>query len=463
MRLLFGALVLHAVSSAPLVTPSINASDSRAGALSDVVHARPSNSTQALEINQTARLASATAMVSDAKEAALNRMKASVADESDCAFHDWFGACRDVEQAGDPPTFDEAVPTSPAVRLSPDCQVDWFGNWMSHQTTDWIRARLREMRGQALEAFVESQMPGAELQEQELVVRTSTGTSLHLSNIQLVDIDPMFIEHGVCWDHYEWMQQQLLPVQIYHAQSPDGLQLAITGLNAQVSFDFRVTQSIGSHTLPLGSGSASFSLRGLLMLDLNLHTVTTEAVDRCVGKFETGDMEMTHSFLSSDVILPLLARFMPSLDAKVAPLLCYGAPSPRSAAARLTPRVSFAGVDGTVEWRGLASEINEMLRQNADLLTILGWGDTPAADLLGDALEDQQRLQEVGVETELGEGRFVHVNARLPPSPPPLSFGSLAADAAGAADAAMDRIELHHGAIRDAGEEIKEAFVSGAG
>lgn len=460
MRHFLRTLVLHAVSSAPVAVPSSTASSSDAGILWDV--ARPSDSVQAPRavINQLEAMASGTSMVSDAREAALIRMQESVAGQSDCAFHDWFGACRDITQDGEPPTFEEAVPTSPVVQLAPYCRVDWFGNYMSHQTTDWIRARLREARAQAVEAFLESQMPGAELREQELVVSASSGTTLHLSNLELVDIDPIYVESGVCWDKYEWFQQQLLPVQMYHAQSPDGLQLAVTGINAHVSFDFRVALKLGSHALPLGSGSASFSLRGLLMLDLNLHTVTTEAVDRCVGKFESADMEMTHSFLSSNLIMPLLSRFMPALDAKVAPMLCYGTPNPRGVAVRLRPKVSFAGVDETVEWRGLVHELNDMLRQNADVLRVLGWGDTPAAERLSDALEDQQRLREVGVATELGEGRFVHVSGRLPPSPPKLSFGSLAA---GTTDAAMGTVELHQGAIHDAGEAIKKALVTGTG
>ena len=388
--------------------------------------------------------------VPDNVEQALHRMQESVTGEDDCHVRDWLGNCHEPDERA--PTFEDAEPSTPFIRLSEYCQVDWLSSWMSHQTSDWLRSRLHQVKGQTVEEIIESQMPGAKLDKQEIVVRAPTGTVMYLSNIQLVDVDPIYIEYGVCWDSYEWWKEQLLPVQLHHMHSPDGIQMTITSINAHISFDFRVEQHIGPLTIPMGSGSGSVHVRGLMTMEANLHTVTTAAVDRCEGKFESTDIHFSHTLLSSDLIMPLIRHYIPALDNRIAPTICYGNPDARGMAIGLKPKVSFGGQEETIEWRGLAPEINEMLRESADLLTVVGWGDTPPAERLQKALEDQQRLREVGVETELGQGRFVHVNGHLPPSPPnPPPFG-LTSLAIGALNVARGGIELHRGALEDVNE-----------
>jgi len=367
---------------------------------------------------------------------------------SPCRVHDWLGLCRDgeSEEAAPLPTFEEALTTSPEIRLPPHCQVDWSTEWLSHQTTNWMRVRLDEVEGETFDDLIKAQMPGA-VMNHDIVITTSIGTTMTFSEMKLVDIAPVNIEYAVCWDSYEWWQQQMFPVQLYHIRPPDGIQVAITGIDSHISFDFVAEQNLGLFALPLGSGSGTVKIRGLLVMDANLHTIRTQAIDRCEGKFDAVDMVLSHNVVSSNVLSGLVKRCMPGFTDRVGPLFCYGREEGTGVASAIDPTVSFENVEETVEWRGLVAEINDVVRENTDLLSVLGMGDTPPSDRLSAAIVDQQRLKEVGVETVLGEGRFVHVDAQ----PPPVRIAGFVAE--GGRSQVMDGVLAHHASTRsDVGE-----------
>ena len=92
----------------------------------------------------------------------------------------------------------------------------------------------------------------------------------------------------MCYDDYEWWQRQDLLTQWLAGRTPDGAQVALTHIDVRVEGRWTLRQStLGGMQMTYDYGSAELTLRGNMLLDYDMHALTTSAMRRCRGSSET--------------------------------------------------------------------------------------------------------------------------------------------------------------------------------
>ena len=194
----------------------------------------------------------------------------------------------------------------------------------------------------------------------------------------------------MCYDDYEWWQRQDLLTQWLAGRTPDGAQVALTHIDVRVEGRWTLRQStLGGMQMTYDYGSAELTLRGNMLLDYDMHALTTSAMRRCrgsfetcvlrrrvgegacsgicsaarlVGNFEIGDLDVVPSLMPEaaaeamlNPFLPVLAQeiaisphlptsphISPHLAQEIAAILCYGGPDPEgglNVVGAITPKV----------------------------------------------------------------------------------------------------------------------------
>jgi len=319
----------------------------------------------------------------EAAEAGVVAEAQAVEAEAECALRLLGGACwswRDEKQAV-PVPFEEATPRTEALKLGPSCEKDWFSDAVASQLSEWMASELRRMRGKdALTMTLSNddvpvlQRLGLEGTEIEVYGGAlSPGAMVTLRNLTLVDIAPVRVSYGMCYDDYEWWQRQDPLTQWLAGRTADGAQVALTHIDVRVEGRWTLRQStLGGMQVTYDYGSAELTLRGNMMLDYDMHALTTSAMRRCRGNFEIGDLDVVPSLMPEAAAEAMLNPFLPILAQQIGSILCYGGPDPEgglNVVGAITPKVQFSGGDSvSVQFSGLQGLTNALLREHADVV-----------------------------------------------------------------------------------------------
>jgi len=322
------------------------------------------------------------AALSDVRNASLLRLE-SITDMQEevaedvpiCTLYDMAGKCwhGNALATGRVP-WEEATPHTSMLQLAPTCQSDWFSQWVALQVSTLATEEIQKMKGKSTKEITEEPLlSGAGLVGTEVVVNAMGGLQLTARNVTLLDIQTVAVQYGVCWDYYEWWLKQNFFEQLWSSRNPDTLQVSVSNIAVRLRTNWTLSQStLGLVSVPVDHGSAELTVRGILMLDVDLHSLTSEPISGCKAKFELTDLDLTPSMMPKAAIMATLQPFLPVIAAALPGIVCYGGADPKgglSVVGGLTPSLSFSdGGSASIEFKGLQGTGNEVLAQYADVL-----------------------------------------------------------------------------------------------
>jgi len=322
------------------------------------------------------------AALSDVRNASLLRLE-SITDMQEevaedvpiCTLYDMAGKCwhGNALATGRVP-WEVATPHTSMLQLAPTCQSDWFSQWVALQVSTLATEEIQKMKGKSTKEITEEPLlSGAGLVGTEVVVNAMGGLQLTARNVTLLDIQTVAVQYGVCWDYYEWWLKQNFFEQLWSSRNPDTLQVSVSNIAVRLRTNWTLSQStLGLVSVPVDHGSAELTVRGILMLDVDLHSLTSEPISGCKAKFELTDLDLTPSMMPKAAIMATLQPFLPVIAAALPGIVCYGGADPKgglSVVGGLTPSLSFSdGGSASIEFKGLQGTGNEVLAQYADVL-----------------------------------------------------------------------------------------------
>lgn len=224
------------------------------------------------------------------------------------------------------------------------------------------------------------------------------GPVVDFSNLGITSLVPGEVTHALCRNDREWYERQPLTTKVANVRLPDHLYFIVAGIEAQVSFNFTVSQRLPlGGPLHIANGAGNATLRGFLGMD-----VDGGAIGRCEGSLgvQPWSISQLHVFgvgFSDAFVRAAVGAVLPLLVGEIPELLCRGEAS--TVSARIVDETGRARAFG-----GLPELANAKLTPVLAPLRALDLVVGP--DHLKRARRDRERLAQVGVETTLGQGRF---------------------------------------------------------
>ncbi|EOD30288.1 hypothetical protein EMIHUDRAFT_233130 [Emiliania huxleyi CCMP1516] len=221
----------------------------------------------------------------------------------------------------------------PAERIGypPDCDQNWL-------LTSTVAPVVNDLMASAVSSILPADGSGRPLPARLFTdgwLRAETnlgGPVVDFSNLGITSLVPGEVTHALCRNDREWYARQPLTTKVANVRLPDHLYFIVAGIEAQVSFNFTVSQRLPlGGPLHIANGAGNATLRGFLGMD-----VDGGAIGRCEGSLgvQPWSISQLHVFgvgFSDAFVRAAVGAVLPLLVGEIPELLCRGEASTVSA------------------------------------------------------------------------------------------------------------------------------------